>query len=252
MLYSAKTLNGYALHSRDGAIGSARDLYFDDHFWTVRYLVADTGGWLKGRKVLLSPYSLLKVDSAKKEIHVDLTKKRIEDSPGLDEEKPVSRQFEDNYYGYYGWPNYWGGPYSWGPYPYVTRDNEQVGEFKHGNQPWDAHLRSTHAVDGYSVEASDGSIGHIVDFIIDDETWAIRYLVVDTRNWVPGKKVLVAPQWIETISWGDSKVVVNLDRETIKASPEYTTELLLSRNYEKSLHGHYNREGYWSTDLVRH
>jgi hypothetical protein len=102
------------------------------------------------------------------------------------------------------------------------------------------------------VEASDGSIGHIVDFIIDDETWAIRYLVVDTRNWVPGKKVLVAPQWIETISWGDSKVVVNLDRETIKASPEYTTELLLSRNYEKSLHGHYNREGYWSTDLVRH
>jgi hypothetical protein len=252
MLYSAKTLKGYALHSLDGPIGSARDFYFDDNFWTVRYLVADTGGWLKGRKVLLSPFSLHKVDSVNKEIHVSLTKKLIEESPGLGEDKPISRQFEDNYYGYYGWPTYWGGPFSWGPYPYVTRDSERFEEFSHRDQSWDARLRSTHAVDGYNVEASDGGIGHVEDFIIDDETWAIRYLVVNTRNWVPGRKVLVAPKWIESISWDDSKVVVNLNRETIKTSPEYTTELLLSRDYEDKLHGHYNREGYWSTDLVRH
>jgi len=111
MLYPAKTLKGYALHSRNGAIGSASEFYFDDNYWTVRYLVAETGGWLTGRKVLLSPYSLLSVDSEKKEIHVGLTKKQIEDSPGLESHTPVSRQFEDSYYEYYGWPTYWGGPY---------------------------------------------------------------------------------------------------------------------------------------------
>jgi hypothetical protein len=252
MLYTAKTLKGYALHSRDGNIGSAREFYFDDKYWTVRYLVADTGGWLTGRKVLLSPFSLLSVDPVKKQMRVGLTKKQIEDSPNLDTDKPVSRQFEESYYGYYGWPTYWGGPYSWGPYPYVTRDSERWQEFSNREQSWDSHLRSTHAVDGYHVDASDGNVGHVEDFIIDDESWAIRYLVVNTHNWIPGKKVLVSPLWIENISWDESKVFVSLTREAIKNAPELTDDLLLTRNYEIELHGHYDREGYWAEELVKH
>lgn len=251
MLYAAKTLKGYALHSQDGAIGSVREFYFDDKFWTVRYLVAETGGWLTGRKVLLSPFSINSVDPVKKQIGVGLTKKQIEGSPGLESDKPVSRQFEESYHDYYGWPNYWGGPYSWGPNSYVMRERERFGEFSHREHSWDSHLRSTQAVEGYHVDGSNGNVGHVEDFIVDDESWAIRYLVVNTRNWLHGRKVLVSPQWIESISWDESKVFVSLTRETIRNAPELTDDLLITRNYEIELHGHYNHDGYWAEELAK-
>lgn len=250
MLDKAETLKGYILHSRDGEIGTAREFYFDDQHWTIRYLVADTGNWLTGRQVLLSPYALVAVLKEKKQIVVDLTKKQIEDSPSLTCDKPVSRQFEETYYGYYGWPLYWGGPYMWGSYPYLARDREERPESAPQEKAWDPHLRSTHEVKGYHIEAADGELGHVEDFIIDDKTWAIRYLIVNTRNWWPGKKVLVSPQWIERVSWSESKVFVTLSREAIKQSPEYTEASLLTRDYESGLHRHYNRQGYWVNEPV--
>ena len=250
MLYTAKTLKGYKLESLDGEIGRVKEFYFDDRHWTVRYLVADTGNWLTGRKVLISPYALSYVMTAEKDLSVALTKKQIEDSPSLDSHKPVSRQFEDEYYGYYGWPTYWGGSSVWGDYPHIERDRNKWGQFKKGTKAWDHHLRSTHAVTGYRLQALDGEIGHIEDFVIDDETWAIRYLVVGTKNWWPGKKVLVSPQWIERVSWSESSVFINLSRETIKDSPEYTEESLLTRDYEIGLHRHYDRKGYWIDELA--
>ena len=111
-------------------------------------------------------------------------------------------------------------------------------------------MRSTHSVMGYHVQATDGEIGHVEDFVIDDETWTIRYLIVGTRNWWPGKKVLVAPQWIQRVSWSESKVFINLSRETIQQSPEYTEESLLTREYETILHRHYDRSVYWVGDLT--
>ena len=246
MLSKAKTLKGYKLNSHDGEIGKVKEFYFDDRHWAIRYLVADTGNWLTGRQVLISPYALVAVNKEEQHITIDLTKKQIEDSPSLNSDKPVSRQFEEAYYGYYGWPMYWGGPYMWGPYPYLVRDREKWNESTRTEKTsWDPHLRSTHDVSGHHIQAADGEIGHVEDFIIDDETWAIRYLIIDTRNWWPGKKVLISPQWIERVSWSESKVFVNLSRETIKQSPEYTEESLLTRDYETGLHRHYNRQGYW-------
>ena len=247
MLSKANTLKGYTLDSLDGELGKVKEFYFDDQHWTIRYLVADTGNWLMDRQVLISPYALVAMNKEAHHITIDLTKKQIEDSPSLDSDKPVSRQFEENYYKYYGWPMYWGGPYLWGSYycPIMVRNHEESGEFTQGEKTWDSHLRSTHAVSGYHVQAADGEIGHVEDFIIDDETWAIRYLVIDTQNWWPEKQVLVSPQWIERVSWGESKVFVDLSRETIKQSPEYTEESLLTRDYETGLHRHYNRHGYW-------
>ena len=128
MLNKAKTLKGYKLDSLDGEIGKVKEFYFDDQHWAVRYLVADTGNWLTGRQVLISPYALGAVNQEEQHISIDLTKKQIEDSPSLDSDKPVSRQFEESYYGYYGWPAYWDGPYMWGPYPYIVRDRETVEE----------------------------------------------------------------------------------------------------------------------------
>ena len=250
MLSKAKTLNGYKLEGLDGEIGKVEEFYFDDRYWTIRYLVADTGNWLSGRKVLISPYALNSVIKSEKHLSVDLTKKQIQDSPSWDSHKPVSRQFEDDYYGYYGWPAYWSGSSVWGDYPYIERDRNKWGQFTKGTKAWDRHLRSTREVTGYNLHALDGEIGHIEDFVVDDETWAIRYLIVGTKNWWPGKKVLVSPQWIERVSWGERKVFVNLSRGTIKQSPEYTDESLLTRDYEIGLHGHYNRKGYWIDELA--
>jgi len=248
MLNQAKSLKGYKLNSRDGEIGKVKEFYFDDRHWTVRYLVADTGNWLTGKQVLLSPYSLGAVDPAGKDIVVDLTKKQIEESPSLDSDKPVSRQFEESYYGYYGAPPYWGGIYSWGAYSFPMRDRARWGAPAPGAESWDPSLRSTHDVTGHHIQATDGEMGHVEDFIIDTETWAIRYLIVSTRNWWPGKTVLISPHWIDRVSWEESKVFVGLSRETIKQSPEYNENLLLNREYESGLHRHYNRPGYWDSE----
>jgi len=251
MLSKAELLNGYSIQNgKNEIIGTVKDLYFDDRHWTVRYLVANTGKWLTGRKVLLSPYALVAVNADRKNIVANLTKQQIEDSPSLDSDKPVYLQFEESYYGYYGWPNYWGGPYNWGNYPYIEHDSEKWNNCPKNEKKYDHHLRSSHEVTGYHIQAEDGELGHVEDFIIDDETWTIRYLIVNTNNWWVGKSVLVSPLWIERVSWSERKVVIDLTRETIKLAPEFTDQSLLTRDYEAKLYGHYNRMGYWVDELV--
>jgi len=251
MLHKTKELRNYKMSAIDGEIGKVKEFYFDDRHWTIRYLVADTGNWLTGRKVLVSPYALIDVETGGQYIAIDLTKKQIEEGPSLSSDKPVSRQFEETFFAYYGWPMYWQGIYTWGFYPYIVRDRKKWREPTQGEvEQWDPHLRSTHDVTGHHIQAADGEMGHVEDFIVDDETWTIRYLIVDTRNWWPGKKVLVSPQWIERVSWTEQKVFVNLPRETIKQSPEYSDARLLTREYERKLHGHYRRKGYWVEEPV--
>lgn len=246
MLIKAKSLKGYVLQGRDGDIGSVKEFYFDDRHWAIRYLVADTGSWLTERQVLISPYALQEANPEKRRLVIDLTKKQIEDSPPLDTDKTVSQQYEETYYRYYGWPVYWTGSSMWGYYPIIVRDREKWQATDVGDKTWNPHLRSTRAVSGYTIKANDGEIGHVDDYILDDETWAIRYLVVDTRNWLPGKKVLISPTWIERISWDESTVIINLSREAIKLSPEYSEAALLTQEYETDLHGYYNRLGNWT------
>jgi hypothetical protein len=246
MLITSRTLDGYKLHGIDGDIGEVKEFYFDDHHWTIRYLVADTGTWLADRLVLISPYALISVNKKEGFISVSLTKAQIENSPSWKSDKPVSRQFEESYHGYYGWPMYWDGPLMWGQSPIIDRALEKKANA--GGKPWDPELRSTFAVSSYDIEASDGPIGHVDNFIIDDDTWAIRYLVVDVGKWLPGKKVLISPLWIERVSWRESKVFVNVLRETVKQAPEYSEADLLTRNYEIGLHQHYDRRGYWDQE----
>jgi len=252
MLIAAKTLRGYQLDSLTGKIGTAKDFLFDDRHWAIRYLVADTGRWLPERQVLLSPYALGAPAEKEQKLAVHLTKRQIEESPALESDRPVSRQFETNYYGYYGWPLYWGGQYAWGSFPYIERDRAKWDEFSPGGQNWDSHLRSVHEITGYHLHAADGNLGHVEDVIIDDETWAIRYLIVDTHNWWPGKQVLVSPLWSKRVSWPERKIYVDLSRAAIKDSPEYREDSLVTRDYESGLHRHYGHPGYWlEEDAVR-
>ena len=252
MLTKVKILDGYSIqNTSDETMGKVKDIYFDDRHWTVRYLVVNTGKWLTGLKVLLSPYAIVAVNADHANIVTDLTKKQIEDSPSLDSDKPVSQQYEESYYGYYGWPTYWGGPYSWGYYPAIERNRGKWTDFQHNKESkYDHHLRSCHEVTGYNIQAEEGEIGHVEDFIVDAETWEIRYLVVNTSNWWAGKKVLISPLWIERVSWSERTVVIDLTRQAIKLSPEFTDKSLVDRDYETNLYGHYNRKGYWVDELV--
>jgi hypothetical protein len=246
MLIKSKDLKGYKLGAKDGFIGKTKEFYFDDKYWTIRYLVADTGGWLSNRAVLISPYSLESIDLDEQVIYINLTKHEIEHGPSLLSDQPVSHQFEESYNGYYGWPMYWGGYYPWGMSPYIEKGGRDApASYK---RHWDPHLRSTHSVAGYHIQAFDGEIGHIQDFIIDDTTWAIRYLVIKTANWLAGKEVLISPQWIENISWVESKVFLSLSKEEIRTSPEYSAEAFLNRAYENDLYAHYQRDAYWNSE----
>ena len=249
-MHRTKSLKGYTLHGRDGEVGIVDEFFFDDNHWTIRYLVADTGSWLTGREVLISPYAVTSVHPETKYLTVDLTRKQIEESPTLESHKPVSRQFEENYYNYYGWPTYWAGPHSWGSHRGLTRDPAVWRRSVEETELHDPHLLSTRDVTGHHIQAADGEIGHVEDFIIDENSWAIRYLVVDTRNWLPGKRVLIAPKWIERVNWSESKVFINLSRLAVEKAPEFLPHSPLSRDYEVQLYKHYDRYGYWFEDLA--
>jgi hypothetical protein len=251
MFTTAKNFKGLVVRATDGEIGSVDDLYFDDDTWGIRYLTLETGGWLGGRQVLISPMSVIQTDWQAKRIDVNLTRKQIGNSPGIERHKPVSRQHEASYLGYYGYPYYWDGPYMWGPAGYPSgmvapapMSAELRAERVRG-QSADSHLRSTEEVTGYHIDATDGEVGHLDQFIVDDSAWAIRYLEVATKNWWPGKKVLLAPAWVERVSWDQSKIFVALSREAIKTCPEYVEDLTISREYENKLYFHYGRPPYW-------
>jgi hypothetical protein len=254
MLKSVGDMKDLAIHASDGAIGSVEEFYFDDETWAIRYLIVDTGGWLPGRLVLISPIFLRNLNWETKQLHVALTKKQIENSPDIDTHKPISRQHEAEYMDYYGSSYYWGGSYLWGaglypadlaapmiptPAPTVATRRESA----------DSHLRSTTAVKGYYIEAVDGEVGHVGDFIVDPDTWSIRYLEVDTRNWLPGKHVLISPEWIEKVHWLESKVRVDLPREAIRNAPEYFGYIPMTREYENQLHEYYGQAPYWHREV---
>jgi len=234
MLINAHNMKGAAIIARDGAIGEVDDLYFDDEKWTARYLVVNTGAWLFRRDVLVSPISIENVDEANNQVIVNLTRDQVKDSPDIDTQRPVSRQHESAFMDYYGYPYYWGGPYLWGDsaFPATLAMPPAVepqmaaaaatARRRESEDSYDEHLRSVNEVRGYHIEAADGEIGHVDDFIIDDKDWAIRSIVIKTGGWLSGRKTLVSPQSIEGISWTESKMFVNLTREQIAGGPEYT------------------------------
>ena len=245
MLIKAKTLHGYKLECTNGEIGTVKEFVFDDKHWTIRYLVAETGNWLMDRQVLISPHALVSIDKETKHIATNLTVSQIEESPSLYNDVPISRQFESTYHDYYGFPTYWNGPYMWGTSPAILKNNASFKAALQGDKDLEPGLHSTYDVEGRRIHATDGEFGHIVDFIIDDEYWAIRYLIVDTINWWPSPNMLISPKWIDNIGMDDFKVYVNVKSETVKHAPEYKADAELTREYEESLHDHYGFDNYW-------
>jgi uncharacterized protein YrrD len=275
MLIKAKTLEGCELRARDGVIGRVKDVYFDDEHWHVRYLVVDTGSWMTGRTVLISAAVLQAWEWDRRTVSIDLTREQVRNSPGIDTARPVSRQQEERLHQFYAWPYYWSGPIPTSGYmapgnpaaagwsAAVMRDGFATGEPGYSassaspgadadaqraqSEPErneeDSHLRSLRAVRGYDIQAADGTIGQVDDVVIDESTWAVRYLLVDTSNWWTGRKVLVGLSHIREISWYDRTVVVDLPRDEIKASPDFDEARPLTSDYVDRLDAHYRRRG---------
>lgn len=256
MLRSINDLRGLSIHAIDGDLGQADDFYFDDQEWAIRYVVADVGSWLERRKVLISPASIQMIAPDLKRLMTTLTKEQVKASPDWDTDRPVSRQYEVLFADYYKYPYYWGGPALWGYAPYPAKDTvttalqtpppEKMADMK--AEIAQSHLRSTHIVSGYAIVADDGEIGNVHDFIFDDQSWQIHYLVIDTGKWLPGRKVLLSPRWIESIDWARSKVNVQLARETIKYAPDYDQAATIRREYEERVFGYYGKPGYWEEE----
>lgn len=245
MLRSSTELMGFTIRGTDGDVGTVDDVFFDDEKWVVRYIVVNTGGWL-GRRVLISPLSFSGTDWSAKAIDLSLTRDRIRNSPDADLDGPISREYERGYYGYYAYPLYWDGPGFWGPSPYPGAlmagaggiDARGFGAVEHTS---DSRVRSGRTLMGNHIEATDGEIGHVDDLIVDDESWAIRYLRIDTSNWIGGKAVLAPQRALREVNWLESKVRVALTREQVKNSPEYDPRVL-NREYEERLAAHYGVE----------
>ncbi len=243
MLRSIKELHGATIHAKDGDIGKLDDLYFDDNAWTIRYLVIEGGDWLAGRKVLVSPVAVQRLDEDEGRIDVSLSREQVKNSPDVDTAGSVSRQKEQELSQYYNWPVYWGvgetgtGVGMPGPLTGVQRTEPSPADLTPEEQrsqnpsvpiqepeARDTHLRSAREVIGYGIRARDGDIGHIQDFLIDDRGWRMDYLVIDTASLWFGKKVILPPTWVRKVSWAERQAVVDLKRETIKKSPEFDSE----------------------------
>ena len=236
--------------------GKITDLYFEEENWTVRYAVVDTGGWLTGRKVLISPASFLPLVWEKKVIPVELTKRQIENSPDVDLAQTVSQQALAELHAYYGWPAYWAGSVPMGSAhagAYTAPAAAQEYARGEGRAPvtrpereeWQPHLHSAREVIGYGIRAEDGGIGNASDLFVEEESWIIRYLLVDTQPWWPGKHVIVSVDWVTGLDWAEGEFQVNVTKDKIRNSPEYDPREPISRRYEQDIHEYYGVPGYW-------
>jgi hypothetical protein len=257
-------LQEFTIHATDGDIGRVDHFLFDDQQWTVRYVVVDTGKWLPGRRVLISPRAVGRVDTGDRTLRLDLTREKVRDSPDIDTDKPVSRQKEEELHTYYGYPEYWGylgGPGAWAAWSHppnaVAPPLRDPGTgapppaahpdaAPEGRTSADPHLRSSKEVAGYTIHARDGEIGHVSDFVVDEDAWRIRYLVVKTGGWIGGRHVLVSPDWVTGIEWERSRVALDVTRERVEQAPEYDGSRALDREAEEAMHQHYQRAPYWT------
>jgi hypothetical protein len=246
MLRSIKETKGYRVMAKDGDIGNVHDFFFDDEIWAIRYVVVDTGTWLPGRKVLLVPSAVERPEWEIQTLPVRLTKEQVRNCPEVETDKPVSRQAEIVLHQHFDWVPYWTIPIS-GSIPPIRPKPEAAEEKKVlEEEMFDPHLRSLNEVRGYRIQAPDGKIGNMDQFIIDDTDWFIRYMVVNIRKRLFFlKKVLVDPNWIERVSWANSKIYVDSPKKFIKNSPEYDAVAPVNREYEERLYDYYGRPKYW-------
>lgn len=242
MKRSIKDLTGFAIETKDGKKGKVKDFLFDEKQWSIRYIEADFGKLFSPKKVLIPKVFINKTKWEDRAFILELSTPEIDKCPEIDEHLPVSRKYEEKLSKYYQISPYWSGAYlgsTGGYFPPrpITVPSKKVEEDEVGTV-----FRSFKEVEGYHIKALDGTMGHIEDMLVDDEDWQIVYAVLDTSNWLPwSKKVLIAIDWMDKVSYVQQEVEVNLNTKTIENAPEYKPDVLIDINYEKDLYDFYSR-----------
>jgi len=250
-LRNFKNLKTSKLYAEAEKGGKIEDLYFDESNWVSRYLVVDTGGVFDKNKVLLSPMFLNDFEWDADQVSTYLTKEQIEGSPDWDSHKPVSRQYELSYFGYFQRQPYWAGSSIWGStfYPHEVPTIEgSVDDLKTEYNVGEPSLRSAAEVKGYAVngiDAKEGRFGKVKDFLFDLDTWTLRYFVIDTIKYLPSKKVLISPEWVRSVDWAQREININITKDQVRSAPEYDTSIPPSRAYENELYKHYRKAVFW-------
>ena len=226
-----KQLKHFSIHATDKDIGGIRDVLFDDESFVIRYLVADTNTWLPmSRKVVISPISVSDINAEEETVDVNMDADTLKNSPSIDEHKPVSREYEETLFRYFGYGYYWIGPGAWGDFSHPTElaQPKVMDEAQNDlSQHTDNHLRACGEVSGYEVSTSDDNVGHITDFVFDNSNWAMTLLIVDTHNWLPGgKKLALLPKDISALDWSSHQVTVNLSHDGLMERPEVDLDKL--------------------------
>jgi hypothetical protein len=254
MLFAVSGLIGCPIAASDGRIGAVKDFLFDDRSWGIRWVEVDTGGWLPGRKVLIHPSAVSPLSVPPKprlpmmsqgdllEVAVNLTRRQIEESPEAREDDPVSKDMASLLYDYYGWDPDWGATNS-GESAIVAEAAEHRAAGIESGPEGDPHLHSAASVAGYHVHASDGELGHVENLLADDARWDIRYLVIATRNWWPGKVVRLAPYAVTDVDWLDHQVRLNVTRDQVKSAPAWDPLAMMDEVGEQQLRRHFGWPG---------
>ena len=258
MLKNLKKIINFKILARDSndLFGKVKDVYFDDEKWTVRYLEVDTGKWLSERLTLVSPYNVIEVDWEEGVVWVNLSRKQVEAGPKSELHMPITRHFETQYNTHYGLPDYWTSGYGveidglWAGH-YFPHLPERLDTYKFQNDDQinlDQHMRSMNEVLGYHIQAvGDDNFGSINDFILEEDTWAIRYIVIDTHKFLPlGKKILFSPAWVNKFDWNRKKLATDFHRKVIESCPSYDPQIPIENLIEESLFSHFGRSGDWN------
>ncbi len=271
MLNAVSSLKGFDIQAKDGSLGTVSDFLFDDSTWRVRWMVVDTGRWLSGRKVLVHPSAVISAEYGLRDLNVALTKDQVQNSPEIREDRPVSQQMQSDLYSYYGGDPLWGGGLFGGgmyggsmyggyggggmgaiasplsaPAYFGTAAVREEERGEPDAEAGDPHLRSSAEVTGYHVHATDGDLGHVQDFLIDNASWGVRYLIVNTSNWWVGQHVLISPYAVKGVDWSERYIRLDLTRSKIKASPSWNPSNTIDGEFEQRLHNHYDWPGYGS------
>jgi hypothetical protein len=229
-----RRLEGFRVLGEGETLGKVMDAYFDDHVWAVRDLVV-AGSGRHARLWWLSPHSILRIDQRRRTIETTITAAQWRTTAPDEPDTAIPRATWTGLLKYYGFPYSWRG-----------LDRAVAPRVPSSSGP-ELHLRSERRFRHYLVHALDGELGHVEDLLVDEHSWAVRYLVVDTRRWRPGGRVLLAPEWVLYVSWLEQSVHTSLEQKTVRTAPPYDRRTRIDRAYEARLRQHYGRPAAWGT-----
>jgi uncharacterized protein YrrD len=233
MMYRASEVLGLKVEATDGRIGKVDDIFFDEAVWKVRHFVVDAGGWIQEREVLIAPQAMTGISITESSIHTELSREKVENSPPLQTDLPVSRQYERFLYEYYGWRPYWVYPDGFSlaeVYPPDTGEEKPEGRTREQGAGLEGAdvvpMRSWRDVSGHRVHAADGFFGHVDDLLLSPTDWSVVGVVVNTAHWWQHHDIVIDVSKVKDVSWENECFEVAMTSQELRDATPFKDEML--------------------------